>query len=144
MEKIFFLNLWEFWDASARLTGHFCFSSAWRNTTMTWRRLSTDYWRRGCHQPSRNWTVPCPGISFRILYFGNLNLRLISVTYSYLIPICFIKNHFIAKNVLPCRQQSPIREEDLLSERANVFDNDEFDVYHRKDVDLSRIHKGKK
>ncbi|EDV28420.1 uncharacterized protein TRIADDRAFT_51322 [Trichoplax adhaerens] len=31
-----------------------------------------------------------------------------------------------------------------LSERASVYDYDEFDVFHRDDVDISRIHRGKK
>jgi hypothetical protein len=32
----------------------------------------------------------------------------------------------------------------LLDQRSNVYDNDEFDVFHRKDVDRSRVHIGKK
>ena len=36
------------------------------------------------------------------------------------------------------------KEESVLSRRKNVFDNDEFDVFNRKDVDVSRIHVGKK
>ncbi|XP_071503366.1 activating signal cointegrator 1 complex subunit 2-like [Diadema antillarum] len=34
--------------------------------------------------------------------------------------------------------------EDLISQRANIFDNDEFDVFSRDKVDVTRIHKGKK
>lgn len=32
----------------------------------------------------------------------------------------------------------------VLSERRNVFDNDEFDLFNRLDVDMQRIHQGKK
>ena len=32
----------------------------------------------------------------------------------------------------------------LLDQRSNVYDNDEFDVFRRKDVDRSRVHIGKK
>lgn len=32
----------------------------------------------------------------------------------------------------------------LIDSRRNVFDNDEFDVFHNKTIDQSRIHKGKK
>ena len=32
----------------------------------------------------------------------------------------------------------------LLDQRSSVFDNDEFDVFRRKDVDRSRVHIGKK
>ncbi|GFS03594.1 activating signal cointegrator 1 complex subunit 2 [Elysia marginata] len=35
-------------------------------------------------------------------------------------------------------------EEDLLASRRNVFDNDEFDLFRNKNVDMSRIHLGKK
>ena len=52
---------------------------------------------------------------------------------------------FIKKNFWYIHRQSkPATEEDILSERANVYDNDEFDVFNRTDVDMSRIHKGKK
>ena len=32
----------------------------------------------------------------------------------------------------------------LLDQRSSVFDNDEFDVFRRKDVDRSRVHIGKR
>ncbi|KAG8178093.1 hypothetical protein JTE90_017442 [Oedothorax gibbosus] len=32
----------------------------------------------------------------------------------------------------------------VLSERKNIFDNDEFDIFSRKDVDMEKIHIGKK
>ena len=32
----------------------------------------------------------------------------------------------------------------LLSQRRNVFDGDEFDVFSRSDVDLDRVHRGKR
>ena len=32
----------------------------------------------------------------------------------------------------------------LLDQRSGVYDNDEFDVFRRKDVDRSRVHIGKK
>lgn len=35
-------------------------------------------------------------------------------------------------------------EVDLLDSRKNVFDNDEFDLFRNKNVDMSRIHVGKK
>uniref|UniRef100_A0A3Q3X1R2 CUE domain-containing protein n=1 Tax=Mola mola TaxID=94237 RepID=A0A3Q3X1R2_MOLML len=40
----------------------------------------------------------------------------------------------------------PVKEElpDVLSSRSNVFDDDEFDVFHRDQVDMSRIWKGKR
>ncbi|XP_048100494.1 activating signal cointegrator 1 complex subunit 2 [Alosa alosa] len=40
----------------------------------------------------------------------------------------------------------PVKEElpEVLDSRSNVFDDDDFDVFHRDQVDLSRIWKGKK
>ena len=32
----------------------------------------------------------------------------------------------------------------FLDSRESIFDNDEFDLFRRRDVDTSRIHKGKK
>ena len=32
----------------------------------------------------------------------------------------------------------------LLNERKNIFDNDEFDVFNKNQVDMSKIHMGKK
>jgi activating signal cointegrator complex subunit 2 len=32
----------------------------------------------------------------------------------------------------------------IIDERHNVYNNDEFDIYRNKNIDLSRIHKGKK
>lgn len=32
----------------------------------------------------------------------------------------------------------------LLGQRANIYDNDEFDIFNRENIDLSRIHRGKK
>lgn len=32
----------------------------------------------------------------------------------------------------------------LLTSRHNVFQNDEFDVFSRDSVDLSRVHKGRR
>ena len=32
----------------------------------------------------------------------------------------------------------------LLEQRASVFDNDEFDVLRREDIDFSRVHIGKR
>lgn len=32
----------------------------------------------------------------------------------------------------------------LLSARSNIYDHDEFDVFHHGDIDLSRVHIGKK
>ena len=34
--------------------------------------------------------------------------------------------------------------ESLLEQRSNIYDNDEFDVFRRKDIDRSRVHIGKK
>lgn len=34
--------------------------------------------------------------------------------------------------------------ESLLSARSNIYDHDEFDVFHHGDIDLSRVHIGKK
>lgn len=36
------------------------------------------------------------------------------------------------------------KQESLLEQRSSIFDNDEFDVFRRKDVDRSRVHIGKK
>ena len=40
----------------------------------------------------------------------------------------------------------PVKEElpDLLNNRSNVFDDDEFDVFRRDQVDMSRIWKGRR
>ena len=32
----------------------------------------------------------------------------------------------------------------LLSVRSNIYDHDEFDVFHHDNIDLSRVHIGKK
>ncbi|GAB6033363.1 hypothetical protein CHUAL_013128 [Chamberlinius hualienensis] len=32
----------------------------------------------------------------------------------------------------------------LIEQRRNVFDNDEFDIFRRSDIDLSRVHRGKR
>ena len=32
----------------------------------------------------------------------------------------------------------------VLSARSNIYDRDEFDVFHHGDVDLSRVHIGKR
>ena len=36
------------------------------------------------------------------------------------------------------------RERDLVDQRAGVYDGDEFDVFQRKDVNLSQVHIGKR
>ncbi|CAG8752571.1 23985_t:CDS:2, partial [Racocetra persica] len=36
------------------------------------------------------------------------------------------------------------KEESLLAQRRNVFDNDEFDVFSGKNIDFKRVNKGKK
>jgi len=36
-----------------------------------------------------------------------------------------------------------VPEETVLTKRHNVFDNDEFDVFRRDDIDKSKIHRGK-
>lgn len=33
---------------------------------------------------------------------------------------------------------------DILDSRRNVFDNDEFDIFRNKNVDLTKVHIGKK
>ena len=41
--------------------------------------------------------------------------------------------------------QTEVEEQaSVLSYRKNVYDDDEFDIFHRDDIDTSRIHKGKK
>ena len=40
--------------------------------------------------------------------------------------------------------QGGFHGDSLLDQRSNVYDNDEFDVFCRKDVDRSRVHIGKK
>uniref|UniRef100_T1JAJ9 CUE domain-containing protein n=1 Tax=Strigamia maritima TaxID=126957 RepID=T1JAJ9_STRMM len=42
------------------------------------------------------------------------------------------------------KKQASEEFESILSDRKNVFDHDEFDVFNRSDVDTSRIHKGKR
>ncbi len=32
----------------------------------------------------------------------------------------------------------------LVEQRSNIYDNDEFDLFNRDNVDLTRIHRGKK
>ncbi|XP_071945798.1 activating signal cointegrator 1 complex subunit 2-like isoform X2 [Antedon mediterranea] len=47
-------------------------------------------------------------------------------------------DHNIARDVKP-------KENSLLSQRNNIFDNDDFDIFHKTNVlDKTRIHKGKK
>ncbi|XP_072048845.1 activating signal cointegrator 1 complex subunit 2-like [Amphiura filiformis] len=43
----------------------------------------------------------------------------------------------------PPEEPDPVVET-VLTKRANIYENDEFDVFTRDDVDTSRIHKGKK
>jgi len=38
----------------------------------------------------------------------------------------------------------PTEPESLLIARSNIYDHDEFDVFHHGEVDLSRVHIGKK
>ncbi|XP_050415433.1 activating signal cointegrator 1 complex subunit 2 [Patella vulgata] len=42
------------------------------------------------------------------------------------------------------RQPPPSKPELLVETRRNIYDGDEFDVFRRDDIDMSRIHKGKK
>uniref|UniRef100_A0A8C5FRN3 Activating signal cointegrator 1 complex subunit 2 n=1 Tax=Gadus morhua TaxID=8049 RepID=A0A8C5FRN3_GADMO len=53
---------------------------------------------------------------------------------------------FITEAALPpCVPRAPKEElPPVLSERSNVFDDDEFDVFHRDKVDMSRIWKGRR
>lgn len=46
-------------------------------------------------------------------------------------------------SVPPPRQMKP-DPTPLLTSRHNVFQNDEFDVFSRDSVDLSRVHKGRR
>ncbi|KAI4498078.1 hypothetical protein M0802_006902 [Mischocyttarus mexicanus] len=41
-------------------------------------------------------------------------------------------------------QPAPVVNHEIISERFNIFDNDEFDIMNRDDIDMSRIHKGKR
>lgn len=43
----------------------------------------------------------------------------------------------------PSREMKP-DPTPLLTSRHNVFQNDEFDVFSRDSVDLSRVHKGRR
>ncbi|KAI3372534.1 hypothetical protein L3Q82_023005 [Scortum barcoo] len=45
-----------------------------------------------------------------------------------------------------CKRSQPVKEElpDVLNTRSNVFDDDEFDVFRRDQVDMSRIWKGRR
>lgn len=40
----------------------------------------------------------------------------------------------------------PVKEDlpDVLNSRSNVFDDDEFDIFRREQVDMSRIWKGRR
>ncbi|XP_048774497.2 activating signal cointegrator 1 complex subunit 2-like isoform X3 [Ostrea edulis] len=44
---------------------------------------------------------------------------------------------------LPRKLPTP-PEDSVIAQRANIFDHDEFDVYSRDKVDMSRVHKGKR
>ena len=44
----------------------------------------------------------------------------------------------------PPKEAAQREGESLLEQRSNIFDYDEFDVFHRKEVDQSRVHIGKK
>jgi len=50
---------------------------------------------------------------------------------------------FIGSVMLPCR---PVKKELplVLSTRSNVFNDDEFDVFNRDRLDMSRIWKGRR
>lgn len=45
-----------------------------------------------------------------------------------------------------CGARRPVKEElpSVLNNRSNVFDDDEFDVFRRDQVDMSRIWKGRR
>lgn len=47
-------------------------------------------------------------------------------------------------SVSPPRRQIKPDPTPLLTARHNVFQNDEFDVFSRDSVDLSRVHKGRR
>ncbi|XP_014616830.1 PREDICTED: activating signal cointegrator 1 complex subunit 2 [Polistes canadensis] len=54
---------------------------------------------------------------------------------------------FFLPYIPPDTEEEPAPEvvnHDIISERLNVFDNDEFDIMNRDDIDMSRIHKGKR
>jgi hypothetical protein len=42
------------------------------------------------------------------------------------------------------RAKSPPTVPSVLDTRHNVFDGDEFDVFKQENIDLSKVHKGKK
>ncbi len=45
---------------------------------------------------------------------------------------------------MPLVNAEPEVDNSVLAQRRNVFDDDEFDVFSKDKVDLTRIHQGKK
>ncbi|CAG8468774.1 11624_t:CDS:2, partial [Scutellospora calospora] len=50
----------------------------------------------------------------------------------------------MTRRVVTMTNDSPKKEESLLSQRQNIFDNDEFDIFSGKSIDFKRVNKGKK
>jgi hypothetical protein len=55
-----------------------------------------------------------------------------------------VKNEVKNDNSLVESTCSGLEIPKIIDERRNVYDNDEFDIYRNKNIDISRIHKGKK
>ena len=55
-----------------------------------------------------------------------------------------IKKHRIEEHDDATTAVTHAETKSLLSARSNIYDHDEFDVFHHGDVDLSRVHIGKK
>ncbi|XP_035727074.1 activating signal cointegrator 1 complex subunit 2-like [Vespa mandarinia] len=70
----------------------------------------------------------------------------INAVLEYTLPSHLSELDFSLPYIPPEPEETPkaIVDHDIPIERFNVFDNDEFDIMTRDDIDMSRVHKGKR
>ncbi|CAD5119262.1 DgyrCDS7891 [Dimorphilus gyrociliatus] len=55
-----------------------------------------------------------------------------------------LEGNAVQSEVKQAAQQETINVPENIRQRANIFDGDEFDIFSRNDIDVNKIHKGKK
>ncbi len=76
-------------------------------------------------------------------HYNNNTERLVNALFDNTVPE-HIK--FEESSISNVEDEKPFisKEFSLLEQRLNIYDNDEFDVFNQDNIDLSRIHRGKK
>ncbi len=102
----------------------------WRSMDTILNLSLTTSWKINCLLLLTNWTGQWPGkVQLKCLGFM-VQFRSTSLLHTH--PVMFPCR--LAKKELPS----------VLSTRSNVFDDDEFDVFNRDRLDMSRIWKGRR